>query len=114
LCILFRTQRHDEAAEVEKAFPEAVTQAVVLLGAADLIGMIREGATALIGVIPIGVAVIIDRIDAVTVEITVEIIGTMFEMTVGILGTMFEMTVGGTELEEWSSVPHFLLPLIML
>jgi len=47
---------------VEKAFPEAVTPAVVLLGAAILIGMILEGTTALTGVIPIE---------------------TIFEMTVG-------------------------------
>jgi len=94
LCILFRTQRHDEEGEeeVEKAFLKAVTQAVVLLGAADLLGMVLEGTTDLIG-----------KIATVPVEITVEIIG-----------TIFEMTVGGIVLEECLSVPHYLFCPTML
>ncbi len=71
-------------------FPEAVTHPVVLLMAANLIGMILEGKTALIGA-----AMIID-----------ETVAGMFEVTAGILGTMLDMTVGGSELEEWLSVPY--------
>jgi len=78
--------------EVEKVFPEAVTQAVVLLGVADLLGMVLEGTTDLISVI----------------------VSTMFEMTVEIIGAMFEMTVGGIVLEEWLSAPHYLLCRTML